>query len=172
MSSEWKRRQIEAILATLRVIDGDMDRLDEAAAARLGISRSDFRCLDILSRGRALTPGQLASETGLTTGAITALLDRLERVGYVTRQRDLHDRRRVLIVPSERSTREVWPIFRGVARAATRILSRFSAGELKSIARFLDENRAAIRKQLPGLQHRAGASRTRRTKAPVSTPRL
>jgi DNA-binding MarR family transcriptional regulator len=166
-----KRKKMEAILGTLRVIDGDMDRLDEAAAARLGISRSDFRCLDILSRGRALTPGQLASETGLSTGAITALLDRLERAGYIARQRDRHDRRSVLIVPSERSTREVWPIFRGVTRAATRILSRFSLGELESIARFLDENRAAIHNQLPKVQHRAAASGSRRGKTRPSAPR-
>jgi DNA-binding MarR family transcriptional regulator len=149
LSSKSKRGAIETILAALRAIDGDMDRLDEAAAARLGVSRSDFRCLDILSRGVAMTPGQLATETGLTTGAVTALLDRLENAGYVRRERDREDRRRILIHPSERATAEVWPIFRGVAQDAARILSQFSEEELGTILRFLTTNREAMRKRLP-----------------------
>ncbi|HEY6443863.1 MAG TPA: MarR family transcriptional regulator [Candidatus Acidoferrales bacterium] len=148
MSSEVKREIIASILANLRAIDGDMDRLDEAAAARLRISRTDFRCLDILSRGSAITPGRLAKEMGLTTGAITALLDRLEKAGYVMRRRDLKDRRRILVEPSKRATDEVWPIFRGVVTAATRTLNQFDSGELKTVLRFLEENRVAIHRQL------------------------
>jgi DNA-binding MarR family transcriptional regulator len=150
LSSKGKERTIHAILAALRAIDGDMDRLDEAAASRLGISRSDFRCLDILSRGRALTPGQLAEETGLTTGAVTALIDRLEKGGYVRRERDQLDRRKILVHPSKRAAAEVWPIFRGVAQDATRILSGFSERQLATILRFLEINREAIRKRMPG----------------------
>ncbi len=149
MSRRGKREIIEAILAGLRAIDGDMDRLDEAAAARLRVSRSDFRCLDILSRGTAMTAGQLATETGLTTGAVTALLDRLEKAGYVRRERDRNDRRKVLVHPSKRAAAEVWPIFRGVAQDAARILSRFSDSELETILRFLTINREAIRKRMP-----------------------
>lgn len=150
MSSKVKEQTIQAILAALRAIDGDMDRLDEAAAERLGISRNDFRCLDILSRGEALTPGQLATETGLTTGAVTALLDRLEKAGYARRERYRIDRRKILVRPSRRATAEVWPIFRGVAQDAARILSGFSERELATILRFLETNREAIRKRMPG----------------------
>jgi DNA-binding MarR family transcriptional regulator len=154
-----KRRIVVAILAALRAIDSDMDRLDEAAAARLGVSRSDFRCLDILSRGKALTPGELATETGLTTGAVTALLDRLEDAGYVRRERDRKDRRRILVHPSERATNEVWPIFRGVAQDASRILSQFSDRELDSILRFLETNQEAIRKRLGGAAQKSTLQR-------------
>jgi DNA-binding MarR family transcriptional regulator len=140
---------ISAILANLRAIDGDMDRLDEVAAGRLGITRTDFRCLDILSRGKAVTAGQLAFEMGLTTGAVTALLDRLEKGGYVKRRHDIKDRRRILVEPTKRATTKVWPIFRGVVAAATRTLSEFRPGELQVILRFLDENRVAIRELLP-----------------------
>jgi len=136
-----------------------MDRLDEAAAERLRISRSDFRCLDILSRGEALTPGQLATEMGLTTGAVTALLDRLEKVGYVRRERDRIDRRKIVVHPSKRATAEVWPIFRGVAQDAARILSQFSGRELATILRFLEINREAIRKRMSEAGQRANKTR-------------
>jgi DNA-binding MarR family transcriptional regulator len=56
-----------------------------------------MRCLDILQRGEAMTAGDVARESGLTTGAVTAVLDRLERAGYVRRRRDTEDRRRVLV---------------------------------------------------------------------------
>jgi len=163
LSSKEQKETIAAILAALRSIDGDMDRLDEAAAARLDISRSDFRCLDILSRGTAMTPGQLAAETGLTTGAVTALLDRLEKSGYVRRERDRIDRRKILVRPSKRATAEVWPMFRGVSQDATRILSQFSEGELATILRFLTINQEAIRKRLPEIAEK-GASKRRRAR--------
>jgi DNA-binding MarR family transcriptional regulator len=162
LSSKAKGEAIEAILAALRAIDGDMDRLDEAAAGRLGVSRSDFRCLDILSRGRAMTPGQLATETGLTTGAVTAMLDRLEKAGYVRRERDREDRRKILIHPSKRAAQEVWPIFRGVAQDGTRILSGFSDAELETILRFLVTNREAIRKRMPKIAERGSSPRRER----------
>ena len=161
MSSEVKREIIASILAHLRAIDGDMDRLDEAAAARLRIRRTDFRCLDILSRGSAITPGRLAEEMGLTTGAVTALLDRLEKAGYVMRRRDLKDRRRILVEPSKRATDEVWPIFRGVVAAATRTLNQFGSGELKTVLRFLERNRVAIHRRLPILKETADTPASR-----------
>lgn len=164
MSSKVKRETIAAILAGLRAIDGDMDRLDEAAAERLGVSRSDFRCLDILSRGTALTAGELADETGLTTGAVTALLDRLEKAGYVRRERDRSDRRKVLIHPSQRAAREVWPIFRGVAEDAARILAQFSERDLGMILRFLEVNREAIRKRMPSAARSGSAPKRGRAK--------
>ncbi|MGH9686871.1 MAG: MarR family winged helix-turn-helix transcriptional regulator [Candidatus Acidiferrales bacterium] len=165
MSSEAKRPTIAEILAALRAIDGDMDRLDEAAAARLGVSRSDFRCLDILSRGKAMTPGQLAVETGLTTGAVTALLDRLEKAGYVRRERDRTDRRKVLVHPSRRAAAEVWPIFRGVAQDAAAILDTFTSRELEIILRFLETNRGAIHTRLSEGREKGSTREARRIKS-------
>ena len=149
MTRKLKRKVIEAIVANLRAMDGDVDRLDEVAANRLGIHRADFHCLDIVSRGRAITPGQLATELGLTTGAITALLDRLEKARYLRRRRDRHDRRRILIEPSKRARAKVRPILTGVVTAANRALRLFRMSELRVILRFLNQNRAAIRALLP-----------------------
>lgn len=148
MSSATKRQVIRAILDDLRAIDSDIERIEELAASRLGINLTDFRCLDVLSRGDAMTAGQLADEAGLTTGAATALIDRLERGGYVERLRDSNDRRRVLVAPTNRAMEKVWPLFEGIVASATSVLERFSLSELRIILRFLDENRQSIRAQL------------------------
>jgi DNA-binding MarR family transcriptional regulator len=165
MSIRQKASMIRGIIAALRAIDADMERVDELAAARLGINLTDFRCLDLLSRGEPITPGQLASESGLTTGAVTALIDRLEASGYVRRARDEEDRRRVLILPTRRAAAKVWPWFRGIVETSSAVLSQFRIGELETISRFLDINRAAIRKELKRLgraQQRAARSPVRR----------
>lgn len=154
MSSTGKQAIIREILAALRAIDGDIERVEELAASRLGINLTDFRCLDVLSRGQPMTAGQLADEAGLTTGAATALIDRLEHSGYVERRRDPTDRRRVLVAPTRRSMEKVWPFFEGIVASSTAILNRFSLAELRIIVRFVSENGKAIRTRLGEIQLR------------------
>ena len=71
----------------------------QAVADRLGLNPTDHRCVDRLLLNGPLTAGELASRTGLTTGAITAALDRLERAGFVARGDDPQNRRRVIVQP-------------------------------------------------------------------------
>src|SRR5690349_3034857 len=71
----------------------------QAIADRLGMHVTDHRCLDILLRSGSITAGELAQRTGLTTGAITGVIDRLEKAGFVQRAKDPADRRRVVIEP-------------------------------------------------------------------------
>ncbi|MGP8207804.1 MAG: MarR family winged helix-turn-helix transcriptional regulator [Acidimicrobiales bacterium] len=73
------------------------DRFDQAVADYLGVSRTEAHCLDILDQFGPMTAGQLAELSGLTTGAITKVADRLEDAGYVSRARDPVDRRRVIV---------------------------------------------------------------------------
>lgn len=80
-----------------RVLQNAVDLVDEAACERLGVNRTDLRCLDILERSGQMSAGQVAQESGVTTGAVTAVLDRLERAGYVRRLPDEEDRRKVLV---------------------------------------------------------------------------
>src|SRR5690349_1487298 len=70
----------------------------DAVASRVGLSATESKCLDIAVRSNEpLTAGKLADATGLTTGAITGVLDRLERAGFIRREKDENDRRQVLI---------------------------------------------------------------------------
>jgi DNA-binding MarR family transcriptional regulator len=82
------------------------DRLDEVVAAQFSLNRTDLRCLGVLYRRGRVTAGELADESGLTPGAITTVLDRLERGGYANRVADPNDRRRVLVI-STAATREI-----------------------------------------------------------------
>ena len=84
---------------------GAASDFDERLAKKLKLSRTDMRCLDLIGRHGPMTAGRLAEESGLTTGAVTFILDRLEEAGMVTRRRDTEDRRRVWveIVPRPRS---------------------------------------------------------------------
>ena len=82
------------------------DRLDEAVATKFGLNRTDLRCLGIIYRRGRVTAGELAEESGLSPGAITTVLDRMERSGYANRVADPADRRRVLVT-STVATREL-----------------------------------------------------------------
>ena len=79
------------------------DAVDELLAEALGINRTDARCMDILDQHGRMSAGDLAEASRLTTGAITAVIDRLERAGIARRVPDPSDRRRVLVEPTEKA---------------------------------------------------------------------
>jgi len=113
------------------------DLLDEAVAAQVGVNRTDLRCLGIIYRRGRLTAGELAEESGLTPGAITTVLDRMERAGFANRVADPADRRRVLVV-STAATREVGARLHGeVEVASSAELAGHSAEELTLIRDYL-----------------------------------
>src|SRR4051794_1476360 len=97
MTSRGKRPVFEELLDEVRRSQLATDRFDQAVADALGVNRTDMRCLDVLEREGPVTAGRLAGSTGLTSGAITTVIDRLERGGFARRLRDPGDRRRVLV---------------------------------------------------------------------------
>ena len=98
MSRQSQKRQVfDELISEIRQSQSATDRFDSAVADALGLNRTDMRCIDAIERTGALTAGQLADVTGLTSGAMTTALDRLERAGFVQRVRDSKDRRRVLV---------------------------------------------------------------------------
>ena len=99
-------RLIDEVGAELGELRRTADRLDEAVATQHGLNRTDLRCIGILYRRGRVTAGELAEESGLTPGAITTVLDRMERNGYANRVADPGDRRRVLVT-STAATREL-----------------------------------------------------------------
>jgi len=147
MSRDSKGELIARILVAMRAADSNMDRIEDAAANRLRIHRTDFRCLDILSRGSSMTAGQLARAAGLSTGAVTALLDRLERSGYIRRTADPEDRRKVVIEPTRLAGERVWPVFKEFVEHSTALLQRFGKNELETIAHFAEQHDALIARQ-------------------------
>src|SRR6516225_10610640 len=85
------------VTGSLRALSTEIDRLDQAAADRYGLNRTDMRALDIVSAAGPLAPTGLARRLGFTTGGVTAVLDRLEHAGYIRRRPDPRDRRRQVV---------------------------------------------------------------------------
>jgi DNA-binding MarR family transcriptional regulator len=118
---------------------GNRDRaFDNVAAERLGVIETDGYCLSVLERAGGMTAGELARAAGLSPGAVTGVLDRLERAGYARRQRDSVDRRRVNIEVTPKfhaAGREIWGPLASDWNAT--LSSEFSADELARIGDFL-----------------------------------
>ncbi len=117
-----------------------VDDFDREVARLLGINATDARCLEILLQEApdGVTPRELADQLGLTTGSATTMLDRLEKVGYVTRSAHPSDRRKLLVhataTARERAFALIGPL---VAEGERTLLSRYNAKQLELITEFL-----------------------------------
>jgi DNA-binding MarR family transcriptional regulator len=138
VSRETKDQTIGRLIAAYRASTSQESAFDALAAARLGIGLTDLRCLDLIQGSDGLTAGELATASGLTTGAVTAVTDRLERAGLARRVRDAGDRRKVNLEVTDRhyaQTEAIWgPLMRDWQQT---LAQRFSAAELQTIVTFL-----------------------------------
>lgn len=112
--------------------------LHAAVGRRLGLSPTDHKYLDLISREGPLTAGRLAQLTGLTTGAVTALVDRLEGTGFVRRRRDPADRRAVLVEADESRLADIGILMAGLGRRIAPTLDGYTAAQLTVVSSFLE----------------------------------
>jgi DNA-binding MarR family transcriptional regulator len=139
MSSQTrKQRQVGELIELFRR-NGNQDRaFDHLAARLLGVNDTDLDCLNIIERRGGVTAGELAEESGLTTGAVTGVTDRLERAGFARRSRDEADRRKVVVAVTPEFYERAERIWGPMAREwQKRIGGRFTAEQLEVIAEFL-----------------------------------
>jgi DNA-binding MarR family transcriptional regulator len=130
-----------------------MQLMGQAAADRIGINATDLNCLNILSFSGRMTAGELARATGLTTASITGVIDRLEEAGYVTRERDPHDRRRVVVqVVLEKALKDVASVFRPMIRDWQEVAAHYSDDELRLIVDFYGRMEEVFRHHLGRLR--------------------
>lgn len=125
-----------------RLLGAANDMADQAVADYLGINRTDARCLGIIERLGGVTAGRLARESGLSTGAVTTVLDRLERAGLARRASDPDDRRRVLVEMTPAARRANVALYRPLVEAATEQMLRFSEQELALLREYHRASRA------------------------------
>lgn len=125
----------------------------------LGLSATDRKCLDLLSRG-PVTAGEIASFTGLTTGAVTGIIDRLENAGYAERVSDPKDRRRVLVARKKNSRLdELLPaIFGPLGKDMGAVTSKYNQRELQVIADFLAQTREVLLANTARVEKKLGQS--------------
>lgn len=139
--SRHKREVFEQLIDEVRRSQSATDRFDQAVADALGLNRTDMRCIDVLQREGQLTAGQLAEATGLTSGAMTTAIDRLERLGYARRVRDPGDRRRVLVEVTDRAEAEAGRFYAEHGAMAERRYHRYSTEELELLLGFIRDGR-------------------------------
>src|SRR6266516_5185617 len=148
------RAELEVAFATaMRRTGALMQLMGQAAADRIGINNTDLNCLNILSFSGHMTAGELARATGLTTASITGVVDRLKEAGFVTRERDPHDRRRVVVTLSlDRAMRNVASVFLPVMRDWREMSARYSDDELRLIVDFYARMEQVFRAHLVRLR--------------------
>lgn len=147
--------QHRALVLALLDLGIEIDTEGQAAAALIGINQTDLICLNALFRQGAMTAGQLAATIGLTTGATTTAIDRLERAGYVHRQPDPRDRRRVLVEASRDGAHQAFSLFDDLLERTAQLSASYSDEQLTLLLELLDRFRALLVEHTTTLRERA-----------------
>jgi len=130
----------------------------QAVAKALGLHITDHKCLDLVVGMGKATAGQLAGMTGLTTGAITSVINRLERAGFVRRTKDPRDLRVVYVEPIPERLQPLFEIFAPLGQAMAELHARYSDEELRLILDYLERSARVLSWQAERLK--AGQPRT------------
>jgi DNA-binding MarR family transcriptional regulator len=116
----------------------------QAVANMAGISNSDMECMDILHLEGRVTAGRLAEVTGLTTGAITGVVDRLEKAGYVRRERDERDRRKVFISIVPEMVAKIGQFYVPMQQTMQKVWTAYTDDELRLLLRFTKDGHKGV----------------------------
>jgi len=134
-----RRKELEFdVVDSIRRVVATAILFSHQVAEQLGLGPSDAQFMTLLEVHGPLTPGQLAELTGLRTGTVTGVLDRLESAGFVRRERDPHDRRKVIVSRDDKQIEDrMNPHYAGQVTAMMDILERYDDAQLGLIADFV-----------------------------------
>ena len=142
-----RRRSIVAIKESLRDLRNQLSLLNHQVGARVELKDVDLDCLELLDRHGPLSPSALARRAGLHPATMTGILDRLERGGWVARERDPDDRRAVVVRTRRERGAELFRLYAGMSSSIDQICAGYTDAELELFAEFLrrttDAGRAA-----------------------------
>jgi DNA-binding MarR family transcriptional regulator len=139
-SGRTRGRLNRAIKEALRDVGAELSRLNQSVGGRLDLKGTDLECLDLITRHGPLSPSALARRAGLHPATLTGVLDRLERGGWIVRDRDPADRRGVIIRAQRGRGAEVLRLYlvdSGMNAALDEICAQYSGDELELLAGFL-----------------------------------
>jgi DNA-binding MarR family transcriptional regulator len=139
MPREPSAERVAAVEMAVRNLIANAILFNHQVAQRVGLGASDAQFMHLLQLHGPLTPGRLAELSGLTTGTVTGVLDRLEATGFVRRERDESDRRKVIVkLNEERLWSAMAPLYAGQAESLAAVAGAYDAEQLEVIADFLD----------------------------------
>lgn len=133
---ETKEELVKRVLEAGRENGSYAIMFQQSVGQMLGLNATDMKCLDVIYRAGPASPTQLSELTGLTTGAVTILIDRLEKAKLIERKPDPEDRRRTILVPTKQALKKVPPFYQGLAASMVRLASGFTESELKTLERY------------------------------------
>jgi len=148
-----RARLLNRIWELGRVVSTDTVFLHQAIAQSVGLNATDTKCVDLILRGPegGVTAGWLSDRTGLTTGAITHILDRLEQRRFIERQRDPEDRRKVMVRVRQAALAPLIPKYEAVGRAHLKLAEQYNDKELKLICDYFEKSAAISEAELARL---------------------
>jgi DNA-binding MarR family transcriptional regulator len=132
------KEMIERIFSAIRGVGDQAERTRDVVAEVLGLHKTDLAGVDFLyAKQRPCTAGELSKGTGLSSGATTTLIDRLERAGFATREDDPNDRRRQMVRLSNRASAHCEAIYDPIRKDLFKLWSSYSVYDLEIIEGFL-----------------------------------
>ncbi|MFD9943771.1 MarR family winged helix-turn-helix transcriptional regulator [Nonomuraea sp. NPDC059023] len=142
-----RRRVVRAVKESLRDLNIQLALLNRQIGAQVNLKDVDWSCLDLLNRHGPLTPGALARQAGLHPATLTGILDRLQRGGWIVRERDPDgpDRRAITVRARRERNREVYRLFSGMNAQMDALCEDYTDSELALIAGFLQRTTGAGR---------------------------
>ena len=154
LSREQRDAAVGRLVEALRGLQLASDLMDQAFADFVGINRTDLRCMDIVDQNGRMTAGELAREAGLTTGAVTALVDRMEAAGLLVRSYDPKDRRKVWVELTADAQKLGEEVYGPLGRTGQMHLDSLSDEQVFTIIGFLEVSRRITMENVEAIRGR------------------
>ena len=150
-----KRELVTQVIRDAREYSIGMVSFHQAVGRILGLNVTDMKCLDVMTMKGSATPSQLAEQTGLSSGATTAMIDRLEKAGLVERHPHPNDRRGTVLLLTKQAMQKLPLLFESLGNAMLVLISGYSQRELAVLADFFARASVLWRDQREELQARS-----------------
>ncbi|GAA4616876.1 hypothetical protein GCM10023195_75130 [Actinoallomurus liliacearum] len=157
MGNASRRAAEDRVLAALPSWVNAISQLNRLIAERMGVTASDLDCLHVLNQRGPATAAELARHVGLTPGAVSRMIDRLDAAGCIKRTNDPQDRRRVLIEPTGDGLARIAAYYTGLTARAHEDLEVFGPDELEALLRFIERSQRSAADELARLRGKTDA---------------
>ena len=139
MSSRTQATRPAALIVEIRRFIAGAIFFNQRVAERFHLNLTDTQCLNILELTGPATPSQLAAHTGLTSGGVTVVLDRLQKAGFIKREPNPRDRRSILIRTVPSGMERIHPMYNEIHRGMEALMGNFSGKELEVVVKFFEQ---------------------------------